>query len=560
MGSFKNLFTLSLSAAFALSAEHEIDRIHFLIANKDYKKAISYYMQEYQEKKSHHVEILRDLGKSLIEEAICAEDPKEQLLGLYGLMMSSQSNLDFDFSKLILSKDLNVQMLAIQYLSAWHDDEIELLFNKAMSSPYLPARIMALGALVQNKSKLALMHIESLYYRLPPIFRPYFAQYYAALATPASLKILRQMLSDAQVPMKHAALLSICQFERDDFIDDIRKILTQNDPLITECAIKAVGIFHDLKSKTQVENYTKSSFANLKLASLLTLKSLKDDQSAAKIIEMAKLGDLFAIAILSRIENSEDTLVELAKSSDINMRLNALYALLERRDPRAKKLFIDFLKFHSLHDGINSIFSIGKTQSALKIYPAFRKQFEKSKEMIQQVEGMTKVIRNQLLIQALELPEDDFLEITKFLFDHDIDDLIPLAIKLLENCNSEKTKTMLEKMEQKTGSPKTRLYSLLALARQKSPRHQMELINWLSSQTKLPIFELEAFDTQELTLKKTDRFIITPDERSELLLEAYETLISTKNERCFPVLLEAIAKAPPENRAVLAGFLLKALL
>jgi HEAT repeat protein len=559
MGSFKSLFKVAMICTSFMFAEHEIDRIAFLIANKDYKKAISYYLEEFKQKQSHHLDILTILGKSLIEEAINSEDPKEQLLGLYGLMVSAQSNLDFDFSKLIQSKDLNVQMLAIQYLSNWHDDEIELLLNKAMSSPFLPARIMALGALVQNKSKLALMHIESLYYRLPPPFRPYFAQYYAMLGTPASLKILKQMLSDAQVGMKHAALLSICQFERDDFIEDIRKILTQNDPLITECAIKAVGLFHDLKSKAVVENFSKSSFASLKLASLLSLKSLKED-TTKEIIEMANQGDLFAIAVLSRIDKSEDTLVKLAGHPDINIKLNALFALLERRDPRAKKLFIDFLKFHSLHDGINSIFSAGKTQSALKIYPAFRKQFEKSKEMVQHIEGMTRIIRNQLLIQALELPEDDFLEIAKFLFDHDIDDLIPLAVKLLENCNSEKTQLMLEKMEQKTGSPKTRLYSLLALARQKSNRHQIELIHWLSSQTKQPIIELEAFDTQEQTIKKTDRFIINPDERSELLLEAYETLISTKNEHSFPVLLEAIRKAPKENRAVLAGFLLKAVL
>lgn len=558
MASFKFL-SLALVCSTLFSSFEE-QRIQFLIAKKEYKAAIEFYLKNVKETGKHDQEILRNLSKSFIESAIISSDSKEQMLGLYALMISQTNDQDYDFSKLLQSLDPYVQMLTIQYLSGWSEDFVEVWLNKAMSSPYLPVRLHALGVLVDQKSRLALSHIESLYYRLPEFFRPMFAQYYAALGTPQALKILRQMLSDPNSDMKVATILSICQFKRDDFIEDIRKILTQPDPKVQESAIFASCLLHDQKAQETVEGFVKSNYTNLKLAALIGLNEFQDLKNKQELLSMAENGDLFSIYSLGMIDGTEELLVKLSKHPDYNVRLNVLACLLEKKHPLAKALLIDFFQHHSLYDGITPNFSIGRTQNCLKMYPSYQKQFQKMKEFAHYVKGMTSMIRVQFLIQALELNEDDFLEIAEVIFQNDLFDLIPTLVRLLENCHSEKAIAMIKKMGQKVGSPRTRLYCLVALARLKDPEFTPQFFDWLSNQKSQDLIQLDAFDTEDVSAKKRSRFHLSPDEKSQLLIEAYETLIYLHDERCFSILLEALVNTPKQNQPVLAGILLKALL
>lgn len=560
MGSFKKTLFLTLSSLSLLFSDVEANRIDFLIASKEWDRAMNFYLKRAAAQNCHDSALLKNLAQGIISQAITSSDPKEQLRGLYGLMISATSDLSYDFSKLIHSPDLYVQMLTLQYLSQWHDDAIERWLHQAMSSPFLPVRIIALGQLVEIKSPLALMHIESLYYRMPPFLRPYFAPYYAELSTPDSLKILRQMLSDSDPQMKIAALLAIKSTHRDDFTDDVRKILTQKDPLLTETALNIAGIFQDSKSKPVVTSFIDSPYPHVQLAALNALKRFNDPASESSLMALANQGNIFAITSIYSIEKSEETLVALCRHPDVHVRINALGVLLEKRDPRAGKFLIEFLQFHSLHDGLNFTYSPGRTQQAVKLIPAYRQHYAKSKEAMAHIEGSTRSIRQQLILTALELDEAIFLEVAQFIFDHELDDLIPLVVKLLENCNSEKTFQMLQVLEQKSGSPKTRLYAQMALARKKSLPHQQAMIEWLISQSHHPLIELSMLKSAEKKPTAPDRFMITADEQSELMLEAFESVVAIKSDQALTALVETLQKSPQKNKAVLAGYLLKGLL
>jgi HEAT repeat protein len=561
MGSLKTIINLTtlLSCSF-LFGEFEEQRINFLIGKKEYATAIDFYLKNIAEKNVHQPDLLRYLAKSIIENSIKSSDPKEQMLGLYGLMISGAHDTDYDYSALIESKDPYVQMLSIQYLSGWNEDIVETWLNKAMSSPFLPVRMQALGSLVQLKSKLALSHIESLYYRLPPYFRPIFAQFYAALGTPHSIKILKQMLSDPNPEMKIATMLSATEYRRDDLRDDIKKILSQPDPQVQESAIFAASHLQDLRCVELLQNFTHSTHTNLKLAAILGLLSFFDEKNKPQLFELAQEGNLFAIFSLGAVDGSEEVLVKLAKTQDYNIKLNTMAALLEKKHPLAKDLLIDFYRTHSPYDGIAPSFSVGKTQTSLKIFPAFSKQFEKSKEYSHYIQGMTYMIRSRFLIQALELQEADFLQIAETIFEQDIYDVIPTLVHLLENCHSEKALAMVKKMSQKVGSPRTRLYCLIALARMKDQNHIQLFFDFLSTHRKQELIQLQMFDTQDSGLKDSSRFILSPDENSQLLLEAYETLVYLHDERSFGLILNTLSKSIKQNQPVLAGILLKALL
>ena len=560
MGSFKKSILALIIFFSYLECSHDEQRIQFLIATKDFTKAIEYYLDSYELNKTHQPELLRSLAKGLIDSSFSSTDSKDQLLALYGLMISNDHDLDYDYTKLLDSKDPYVQLLTIQYLSNWSEDIVDVWLNKAMSSPYLPVRMQALGNLVQRKSKLALSQIESLYYRLPDFFRPVFAQFYASLGTPQAIKILKQMLSDPNSEMKVASLLASCQFQRDDLKEEIRKILTQSDPMVQETAIYAASFFKDLHSLEMIEKLSCSHHQNVKLAALMGLSQFKKEERKQEIFDLAKKKDLSSIFYLGTMDGSEPTLLELASDDDFNVRLNTLFSLLEKKHPKSKDLLIKFFKSHSTYDGLAPNFSSGKTQQYIKMYPAYPSQFKKSKEFIAYLQGMTSMIRNQLLIQALELTEADFLEIAQVIFENDIYDVIPTLVRLLENCPGEKTLELIKKMSQKTGSPRTRIYCLMALARLKDPYFTPLFFEFLENQKNHSILQISAFDTQDTSIKKSSRFFLNPDEQSQAILESYETLVYLHDEKCFSILLKALLHSPKQNRSVLAGLLLKALL
>jgi len=559
MGSFKTLFISSICLSSAVFANLEEQKIQFLIAKKEYTTAINNYLTQLETTKEHNQDILSILAKSIIENAISSSDSKSQMLGLYGLLVSETHDPQMDYSKLVQSSDPYVQLITIQHLSQLHEDSIELILNRAMSSNFLPVRMQALSILVAQKSKLALSHIESLFYRLPPAFKPYFADYYAALGTPHSLKILNQLLSDPNQEVRIAALLAILHTHRDDFIPGIKKLLTQPDPQLQETAIHVLSKLKDQSSLSAFQGFLQSNSVNLKLAAAAACLEFDDLSGEKEIITLAKEGNPFAIMLLPKLENGKKTLLECAKNPNLDIRLNCLAALLELKHPFAKTLLKEFLAHFTSNEAICPIFSTGKTQLAFKITPSYRKQFAKHAEYIDWMQGTTFMIRQQFLIQAVELPESDFIEIAEVIFENDQFDLVPTLIKLLENCKSDAAVNLLKKLYNKPGSPRVRCYAMIALARMNIPEYQTAFLDWIKTQKVIELIRFRTHDTKDSLPKSTSRYHMTPDENSELLLEAFATLIMIHDERTLPIFLNAIAGGHPQNAPVLSGLLLKAI-
>ena len=49
---------------------------------------------------------------------------------------------------------------------------------------------------------------------------------------------------------------------------------------------------------------------------------------------------------------------------------------------------------------------------------------------------MTLALKEQILLEALELPDEAFLVIARKIFEHKQRDLIPITVRLLENMNT----------------------------------------------------------------------------------------------------------------------------
>ena len=91
------------------------------------------------------------------------------------------------------------------------------------------------------------------------------------------------------------------------------------------------------------------------------------------------------------------------------------------------------------------------------------------------------------------------------------------------------------------------------------PEYQTAFLEWIKTQKVNELIHFRTLDTKESKPKSTSRYHMTPDENSELLLEAFATLIMIHDERTLPIFLNAIAQGHPQNAPVLSGLLLKAI-
>src|SRR5690606_34254463 len=103
---------------------------------------------------------------------------------------------------------------------------------------------------------------------------------------------------------------------------------------------------------------------------LHSLHLLGDASSKQEMIALAETKDLFAIAALHAIAEGEDCLRNLILSSDIQVRLNAVIALLRLRSPYCYPALKEFLIRDSKDIGFQLVPSPGGTLTVCKAIPS----------------------------------------------------------------------------------------------------------------------------------------------------------------------------------------------
>ncbi len=319
-----------LSAVFGGDIRHAL----YLMKNQKRVEAIRNYRAFCREKSSANYEILRELALLLLEQGIKSDDQEMRMLAAYGAGLSA-SCLSVDIlEQALYSSHPKLQLIAVFFLSQIQDDTSSFLLEKAASSSdFLATRVEACYHMALRKERHATSYTESLMALLPPFFRPFFPQFFAAIGTPSANAALRKLLQDPNPMVRVQSILSLVECKRDDFLPMIRIKLTHRNLAEMEACAYALGVFEDAHSLKSLQALSHHSSQNVRIAALLALHRL-GDTSKAKEVELAALcHDLFAIQALSYIQGSEDALFELTKAKNREVRANAAIALLKRQDP-----------------------------------------------------------------------------------------------------------------------------------------------------------------------------------------------------------------------------------
>ncbi|PCI95424.1 hypothetical protein COB11_02200 [Candidatus Aerophobetes bacterium] len=272
---------------------------------------------------------------------------------------------------------------------------------------------------------------------------------------------------------------------------------------------------------------------------------------------MAKEKDLFAINLLGMHKGGEDVLASLSSDLNRQIRFNAAIALLKRRDIRGMPTIIEILLSRRLDLGFAPTHSQGKSMMHWKVIPSASARAKKDED--NSILGVSQALREQILMDCLELEHSHFMRVTKQVFAYNQRDLVPILIHLLCNLNTDDVRAFLKEKSEEIGAPFIRQYANLALCQLKvDGPFEDRLIEWIKKQKDTDIIRFKPLVAKSSS-ETSFSFQLTPQENSALLIESLMMIVEKHDESGIDLLLDVIRNGNEKNRAVIAGLLMKTL-
>lgn len=526
----------------------------YLIRQDRVEEAFDAYAELAQKSPSKFLEELQELGYALLQKGAKSQDPQILALSLLGISLAESSHALDLLEKGLSYEDPQIQQLAVHFIGQIPEDQASRLLQKAMSSSFLSTRMEAAFHMARRKTPHILGHLQSLMSRLPDPFKPYFPSLFALLQTKEALITLKQLLLDPMLEVRIESILQVTRLHRDELLPLLQRKLLLAPTAEQEATCFALAALLDHSSILKIRRCSHSAADTLQLAAYFALYQLKEPDALNSIEEMAKEGNLFAIALLGKIPESLPLLKKLAKQKALPSKMNAAFSLLLHKDPACIPTLIQMLSPNHSHLFYYSAFSAGRTLNCCRLL----NPETLSKEEKELYEASFLALRVHLLKEALHLPETTFLELIEALFELKQEDLIPTATALLEQLDTVSSKNLLKKYSQAETSPLIRNYAHLALYRSyQDPLSKNYLVQWLRAYPqKEPIFLRPLLSWKE-TLS-TEAEPLSAHESSQFLMDTFLALAQIKEEENLLLLLETLKHTHPSNRYPLTGLLLRA--
>jgi hypothetical protein len=258
------------------------------------------------------------------------------------------------------------------------------------------------------------------------------------------------------------------------------------------------------------------------------------------------------VTLLGDMEGSGPTLVELAQSQDLTIRTIAALGLLKQRDPACWPALRSFL----IRDARDLIWlqdrSPGFSLVTWRRMASAQQSCANQPHLLHYAERY----RHEVLLQAAHLPLPTFLQIAEEILLNQQHDLVMTTTRILEYVGPEGVE-LLQRLSERAGAPFVRTACHLALLRAGAEGpHEERLVQWLKANSELA---LALRQTARPDPTEVYRTTLSPDERSQLILDISTTLASHPTPTAIDALLDLLAQAHPTVRVAVAACLLQAL-
>ncbi len=533
---------------------HDTGHILYLCRTGQIGQAVTEYRAYQHEIGTHDFELLRAMSVVLISNTQFSEEGPDQLLAVFGAGISSDMLLMPVLAAGVYSNFPQVQVAALHFLAQLEDDQADLLLLRAMGSPFLITRLEAGLELAKKRHPETVLQLDTLMTKVPPPVRPLFPQIYAAVGTPEADIALKRLLTDIDPAVRRATVLSLARTARDDFIGDMRRMMCHLDPLQQEVCAHASGLLQDADSFPRLAQLAGAKSEPVRIASLAALVGLGQEEALIPLAELARQGNTYAIMTLGELDGSEDVLSDLIDHPHQEVRINATAALLLRHDPRALPGLAELLITDSRDMGFYVQPSVAGALGAIKAIPSAHHREQQAPGLLE----VSQRLKEAILVEALHLPERDFLQVAKLICDNQQNDLIPTIAALLEELQTDRAIALLQQESQHIGAPLIRGYCNLSLFRLGiDGPHKQALESWVKTECKERIIQLRPMVPWDKQNFCPSPYTMTPEETSRLLIESIEAIAKQQDTMAVDTLLDTLVEGNPQNRPPIAGLLIR---
>jgi len=548
----KKAFLICIFAKTLLCAT-ESNQILYYMQVGDSRRAFQMYEEYYHEKGQHNLEILHQLGLMILAEGHADSDPEIQLMTVFGAGVSLDERAAYILEEGLRSSIPNIQLVSLNFIAAHQNSRSADALKQALTSHFFPVRLEAVYHLAMMKHPSAVGQTESLMQKVPHELYPIFPQIFAIVGNHDAIKILQRLLVDSDINVRVEAIRNIAKYHRDDLLPQIRTLATHHHVVQQEASAIAMGELNDESSIPRLKELSNSATPAVKLAALKSLHTMEQPEARLEIEKLALEGDPFAITLLGDIPESKPILYKILKSQNLTLRANAALALLELKDSACLPIVSEILIKDSRDLVCVKVQTEGRGLSAWKVIPSARQNFKEDPVAFE----LSLKLREEVLTESMNLPENDFLYIANLVLEYNQNDLVPTLVRLLENLQTPQAIELLKKHREKIGAPLIRNYCNLALFRLKEPGPYADsLREWISSWQNQNLIQLRPYLPWELRDVLEHQYQVNAHDTSRLLIESFEAFTQGKDDKGIEVLLQAIQHGNPKNRYALAGLLM----
>lgn len=543
------LFFVFCGATFP---QEESSRILYLMHHQKCKEALGHYCNITQATKEHDFSLLQEAALAMLREGAKEEDTQVQLMCLLASSICREPSLHFIHRRALTSQEPQLQIASLSILSQMMDEDADELLLSALSSPFLIIRLEALFHLAKRGRIDIFEKVQSLFAKSPPIARPLFAQIFSHIDSPQADRFMKQLLLDADVEVRVEMLKQVSEKKLDQFLPQVTHLAMQSHISQQEAALIALFHIGGSESETIFQAAKTSIHHEVSLAALIGLYRLGHKEVLFAIKERAQKGDLFAIRSLGELHDQEalPLLRTLAtEGSSIDIKLNAIIALMQLKDEVSFSLILPFLFKDASDIGFHTQLSSGRSFKAYRVVPSATQ----NEKLYPNLANESHALRQALLLELLEMNEQKFIFIAKQILEGRYKELIPITVQLLENIHSEEVIALLEKYSLCSPSPLVRGFCSLALYRlDPTGQNSKKLVEWVKSQKDFTIIQVKQKEVTSIS-----SYTLTYEETSQLFLESLEAIAMQRSFDSIEVLLHLIAYGNEKNRYALAGLLMK---
>lgn len=545
----KTWFCFFLFIFSSLQGAVQEGKLLLLVYQGKDKEAFELYLEEYEKTKTHNYPLLQKMALGLIQYGCRQKERESKILSLFGASFSSNDETFFCLEEGLSNEDPMIQLVSIKGLAERNDDRADRALIRALSSPYLILRLQAVSILCQKKHSQAVSQVESLLYKTPKFIRGIYAELLAETKDCRANHLLKKLLNDPLVETRLATIKAASRHHIDELVPQIRQKLVLSNYKEQEAACFAIGELKDESSISKLDLLSRSSYPCLALSARLACYKLGKHDAADSIAQDAAEGNLFAIQALGKTMRGEKTLLELSKNSNIQIKLNALLSLLEQKNQEEIETLVSLLFDKNKLFSLTSETSPGETLSYVK--------WNGLHSSSNSLEGNLDIeIKNDVIEKIRYLSEEKFLKACDLILETQQNAFIPLVTALLEEMETEGATKCLIKHQQQLGAPLVRNYCTLSLYRMKEQPGPWKkyLMDWISNQSTTEFIRFKPLE--EASIAKGS-YSLTPEEKSQFLIHAMESVAQTRSEEAVTALAEAIKNGHSKNKYAIAGLLLR---